>query len=197
MGGGGLCPWPQERGRRWTSPWGTWARLRNAGALREVSEQDRASVVVALDPSKPGDRVMVQAGILGQTVCSPSYLASGTGPLLQLQYAVRKPRHIFVSAGCAAKHGPMLACMRQSAQRANGSRWRCMGPAPVEANIFLSRARKRAAAHKSEIVTLVAPEDKGAGALTRHPRTMTLRAFAQRQVWEIDAARSKIGGCGR
>ena len=178
-------------------PLGTWARLRNAGALREVSEQDRPSVVVALDPTKPGDRVMVQAGILGQTVCSPSYLASGTGPLLQLQCTVRKHRFICVSVACAAKHGPMLAFMRQSAQRANGNRWRFMGPAPDEAKIFLSRAGKRAAAHNSEIVALVAPEEKGAATLARYPRTMTLRAFAQGQIWQTDAARPQIGCCGR
>eukprot|EP00974_Lingulodinium_polyedra_P026871 2590557-Lingulodinium_polyedra.AAC.1 len=33
-----------------------------------------ASVVVALDPVAPGDRVMVTAGMLGQAVCLPSVL---------------------------------------------------------------------------------------------------------------------------
>ena len=51
------------------TPPGAWARLRDACALREVAEQHMASVVVALDPAAPGDRVMAQAGLLGQTVC--------------------------------------------------------------------------------------------------------------------------------
>ena len=91
----------------------------------------------------------------------------------------------------------MLALMWQSPQRANGNRWRFMGPAPDEANIFLSRAGKRAAAHNSEIVTLVAPEEKGAATLARYPRQMALRAFAQGHIWQIDAAQSQLGCCGR
>ena len=91
----------------------------------------------------------------------------------------------------------MLAFVRQSAQRANCSRWRVWGPAPDEAKLFLSRAGKRAAAHTSEIAALVAPEEKGAATLARHPRNMALHAFVQVQIWHIDAARLQLGGCGR
>ena len=51
------------------APPGAWAWLRGACALREVAEQHMALAVVALDPVAPGDRLLVQAGLPGQTVC--------------------------------------------------------------------------------------------------------------------------------
>jgi len=179
------------------TPPGAWARLRTAGRLREVSEQHTASVVVALDPAAPGDRVMVTAGMLGQAVCSPSALSSGTGPRLQLRLAVRMPRFIFVSPGCAAKHGPMLTRMKASARCARGSRWRWFGPAQKEAEIFLARAAKRSGPPSSEMVTLVVPEEMGAANLAGFPRQTTLRDFVTGQIWQIDQAQSLTGVCGR
>ena len=178
-------------------PQGAWARLRKASALREVSEQHMASFVVALDPTALGDRAMVNAGMLGQSVCSPSYLSSGTGPRLQLKLGVRAPRFIFVSAKCAAKHGPMLALMKANSQRMEGSRWRWLGPAQNEAKIFLDRATKRTGAHKSEIVTLVVPDEMDAADMARFPRKMALRSFVKEQIWQIDRAQSQMGVCGR
>ena len=179
------------------TPPGVWARLRTAGRLREVHEQHMASVVVALDPAAPGDRVMVTAGILGQAVCSPSVLSSGTGPWLQLRLAVRLPRFIFVSPGCAAKHGPMLTRMKASARGARRSRWRWLGPAQEEAEIFLARAAKRSGHCSSEMVTLVVPEEMDAADLAGFPRKTTLRNFVTEQIWQIDQAQSLTGVCGR
>ena len=182
------------------TPPGAWARLRGAGALREVAEQHMASVVVALDPAAPGDRVMVRAGLLGQTVCSPSSLSKkhrGSGPLVQLQCATRKPRFIFISAGCAAKHASMLALMKATTQRAPKNRWRWFGPAQDEAPAFLNRGVLRSGAHSSEMVTLVVPEEMGAADLARFPRKTSLRSFVNDQIWQIGMAQSQMGFCGR
>lgn len=183
------------------TPPGAWARLRGACALREVVEQHMASVVVALDPAAPGDRVMVQAGLLGQTVCSPSGLSEkqsrGSGPLVQLRRAMRTPRFIFISAGCAAKHAPMLALMKATTQRAPNNRWRWFGPAQDEARAFLDRGTQRSGAHSSEVVTLVVPEEMGAADLARFPRKTSLRSFVKDQIWQIDMAQSQLGCCGR
>ena len=179
------------------TPPGAWARLRTAGRLQEVSEQHMASVVVALDPAAPGDRVMVTAGMLGQAVCSPSVLSSGTGPRLQLRLAVRVHRFIFVSPGCVAKHGPMLTRMKAIERGARGSRWRWFGPAQKEADIFLARAAKRSGRSSSEMVTLVVPEEMGAADLAGFPRKTTLRNFVTGQIWQIDQAQSLTGVCGR
>ena len=183
------------------TPPGAWAQLRGAGALREVAEQHMASVVVALDPAAPGDRVMVQAGLLGQTVCSPSSLSKkqprGSGPQVQLRRATRTPRFIFISARCAAKHAPMLALMKATTQRAPNNRWRCCGPAQDEAQVFLNRAGMRSRAHSSEMVTLVVPGEMGADDLARFPRKISLRSFVKDQIWQIDMAQSQLGCCGR
>ena len=175
--------------------------MRGAGALREVAEQHMASVVVALDPAAPGERVMVQAGLLGQTVCSPSSLSEkpsrGPGPLVQLRRATRTPRFIFISARCAAKHAPMLALMKATTQRAPNNRWRWFGPAQDEAQVFLNRAATRSRAHSSDMVTLVVPGEMGADDLARFPRKMSLRSFVKDQIWQIDMAQSQLGCCGR
>ena len=183
------------------TPPGAWARLRSACALREVAEQHMASVVVALNPAAPGDSVMVQAGLLGQTVCSPSSLSKkqslGSGPLVQLRRAMRTNRFIFISAGCQAKHAAMLALMKATTQVAPKNRWRWFGPAQDEARAFLDRSAKRSRAHSSEVVTLVVPEEVGAADLVRFPRKMSLRSFVHDHIWQIDMAQSQLGFCGR
>ena len=151
-------------------------------------------------PAAPGDRVMVRAGLLGQTVCSPSSLSKkhrGSGPLVQLQCATRKPRFIFTSAGCAAKHASMLALMKATTQRVPKNRWRWFGPAQDEAPAFLNRSVLRSGAHSSEMVTLVVPEEMGAADLARFPRKTSLRSFVNDQIWQLDMAQSQMGYCGR
>ena len=115
-----------------------------------------------------------------------------------MRLAGRLPRFIFVSPGCAAKHGPMLTRMKASALGARGSRWRWFGPAQKEADIFLARAAKRSGQSRdSEMVTLVVPEEMGAADMAGFPRKTTLRNFVTGQIWQIDQAQSLTGVCGR
>ena len=141
---------------------------------------------------------MVQAGLLGQTVCSPSSLSKkqslGSGPLVQLRRAMRTPRFIFISAGCGAKHAPTLALMKATTQRARKNRWRWFGPAQDEAREFLQRSARRSGAHSSEGVALVGREE---ATCARFPRKMSLRSVAQNKIWQIDMAQSQLGFCGR
>ena len=116
---------------------------------------------------------------------------------MQLRRATRTPRFIFISAGCAAKHAPMLEVMKATTRRAPQNRWRWFGPAQDEARAFLDRGVRRSGAHRSEMVTLVVSEEMGAADLARFPRKMLLRNFVNDQVWQIDRAQSQMGFCGR
>ena len=179
------------------APPGAWARMRQAGALREVSQLHEASVFVVLNPAKPGDRIKVTAGMLGRAVCTPLRLSSGAGPFLQLRPGLQRPRYIFVTAFCQAKHIDMIAFMQATSKREPRGRWRWHGPAQVDARTFLDRADKRAGAHASEMVTLMNAEEVGEAAFARFPRKMTLRSFVDQHVWQVDWSRSHMGVCKR
>ncbi len=53
----------------------------------------------------------------------------------------------------------------------------------------------RGRAHKSEMVTLIVPEEKGD--FINFPNVTTLRRFIDSQVWSIDHTRSLKGMCQR
>ena len=177
-------------------PPGAWARLRRSHSLREVHERQEASFLVVADPAAPGDRNRVVAALLGRALCSPRHLATGAGPVLQLQRALRLPRFLFVSARCEAKHGAMLDLMRSTCGRAGTtSRWRWVGRSEDEEQGVLARAAKRGKAGRgSEMVTLIVSGEEAAHA--HFPNVMLITRLINK-IWCVDHGKSLQGTCGR
>ena len=192
----GACVFVADTARRELDhPPGAWARLRRSRSLREVHGRHEASFLVVADPAAPGDRNRVVAAMLGRALCSPRHLATGAGPVLLLQCALRLPRFLFVAARCEANHGPMLDLMRSTCVRAGTtSRWRWVGRSEDEEQVFLARAAKRGKAHGSEMVTLIVSGEEAAYA--HFPNVMLLAQFVNK-LWCVDHGKSLLGTCGR
>jgi len=170
-----------------------WAQLRRSIGLEE-KQRHLASIVVVLNPVEPGDRARFLSAVLGQAMCSPSFLLGEGGPVLQMQRAVRLPRCIFVSAAVQAKHGAMVDLLKRATGSAKGGRWRWFADSAPDKKTFWSAAAVRGKRRQSKMVTLVLPRNRATFA--SWPGSQSLTDFGQK-LRVIDRARSVLGPCGR
>ncbi len=117
---------------------------------------------------------------------------------MQLQRALRLKRHLFVSWRCAAKHKNMLDLMTATGNLhapagSKPGQWRWYKQ--WQKSDFFAKTSKRGGSHKSEMVTLIVPEEKGD--FINFPNVTTLRRFIDSQVWFIDHTRLLKGMCQR
>jgi hypothetical protein len=174
-----------------------WALARRQAKLVVVEDRAVASVFVTLTPSQPGDRTQCVAALSGAVICTPEMILTSAGVALKLQRAMSWPRHIFLSARCYDRHQAMVDLVRRVcslAQRTCRWTWYLEADGPERQAIYLSRAQKRQAAHRSELVTLLAP-GQGA-AFEAYPNRMSLHSFLA-GVHRVDTQFTQLGFCGR
>ncbi len=191
----GMAVWLDKAARQELDrPAGEWFRLCQLLQLRET-QRHLASILVVTNPAKPGDRNGIVAAMLGQALCTPCHLLSGTGPLLRLCRAVQGPRYILVSAACQARYPNTIGLMKATASSTRASRWKWFAETAAEQETFLRRAKQRGHKHNSELVTLVLESERARFA-TSFPRVMTLRQFCNEN-HTVDPQRSLMGVCQR
>ncbi len=97
-----------------------------AGACLCMSLKD-ASIFVAVNVDRPGDRIAWYSRLLGRCVMDHRMVLNGTGPFLWYEPAVEKGRlHLWVSKGLCDKH-PELKRIIQTAIA--GSKWKLLSKA--------------------------------------------------------------------
>ena len=83
--------------QRWPSQWQLKPRQEQ---LRLVQDRAVAQVCVKVNPSAPGGRIRCVAAMTGAVLCTPEFLLTPPGVVVQLKRGLSLPRHIFVSQAC-------------------------------------------------------------------------------------------------
>ena len=183
-----------------------WTCAQRQARLTVVEDRSVASVFCVLNPSAPGDRIRCVAALSGALVCTPEMLlappASGAG--VQLQRALAWPRHIFISTACHAKHKVIVDLALRVCQLAptrppkDACRWTWYLESDGQDRqaLFLARARKRDATHRSELVTLLLPGQLADAAFRPFPNRAILSSFLAAAT-RVDSSFAHLGFCGR
>ena len=114
------------------------------------------------------------------------------------------PRHIFISTACYAKHKVIVDLAWRVCQLAptrppkDACRWTWYLESDGQDRqaLFLARARKRDATHRSELVTLLLPGQLADAAFRPFPNRAILSSFLAAAT-RVDSSFTHLGFCGR
>ena len=182
--------------QRWPSQWQLKLRQEQ---LRLVQDRAVAQVFVTVNPSAPGGRIRCVAAMTGAVLCTPEFLLTPPGVVVQLKRGLSLPRHIFVSQACQGCHPGMIDLMRrvcQLTEKACRWTWYLEADGAQRQQVFLSRARKRGRNHRQEMVTLLAPGQIRDAAFQAFPNCMTVSSFLV-AIHRVDARFTQLGFCKR
>jgi hypothetical protein len=126
--------------------------------LRVCSLREHAGVFLLNDPSKPGQRCLWNAMLGGGVLMSPSFFATGTGPLITYKKAMSTKRVVFITDQFTVDHPRLLAIMT-ARLRETSCKWRL----EVDKGGFLEACSKRAGYGNScECIAFVSVAEKSA-----------------------------------
>ena len=128
--------------------------LRAAGACLCTSHKD-ASIFVAVNVDRPGNRIAWYSRLLGRCVMDHRMVLGGTGPFLWYEPAVEKGRlRLWVSKSVCNKHPELKRIIQTSIA---GSKWKLLSKAEY---MRLKGQRRAAICTKGEIAKYAALRKK-------------------------------------
>ena len=125
-----------------------------------TTDRCKASIIIAEDASKPGQRTRWAAVLCGSWVASRDFLLSHgqRGVSFAYKKATGVQRKVFISDGFATAH-PLLMDIVKAAANASGSRWKLLTDQNIYLHTKITMLQGRHVREKT-VIAFVVPAEK-------------------------------------